>query len=409
MAFDVSGLSAIQHDEKGAWHSTLPGTSQERECHSSHMLTTVDQQLSKEVPTHLFKFEDKIFGLTIPQLLMDTFGGVGAWYVSKLPLPIALRIACCVCVVILVLAVVHVRFKKRPLVEWGTISLLFWLTPPKTLWYSEATSKVQEARGQKPKYPSVQSTWLRLASIEGGYMGFVDGSTQKDKKQKGKSQAAPTRYYAVVEVIGVNLQLLASKEQARIFTAYERFLAGLEFPLQIISYNNTIDTRTYEPLLANEQQIALLKGKPRLAAMAENNVRFLRQRLGTCIVTRHFVVVGATTLEEALQDPEGKMKSGFPLLFAFRDRKKKQITVAKERVIQQLRLRLRVVEEGFKDMGLQTYRLDDAALAKFYASCLVPGVTQKRGEDAADELAPITMLAKKQHEIDDEEENEAVS
>jgi hypothetical protein len=362
------------------------------------MLTTVDQPLSKEVPTHLFKFEDKIFGMTIPQLLMDTFSGAAIWSLSQMALPLPARIACCLGVVILTILLVHVRFKERSLVEWGSVGLLFWLTPPKTIWYSEGTSKALAVKGQKPKYPSVQSTWLRLVSIEGGYMGFADADTQKDKKKE--KNTSPTRYYAVIEVVGVNLQLLAFKEQARIFTAYERFLAGLEFPLQIISYNNTIDTRTYEPLLESEQQITRLRGKPRLAAMAESNIRFLRQKLGACIVTRHFVVVSANTLEEALQDPDGKMKSGLSLLFAFQNRKKRT-NDTKDQVIRQLRLRLRVVEEGFKDMGLQIRRLDDASLAKFYAACLVPGMTHARGEDVIDQLAPVSMISKRQSGFND--------
>jgi hypothetical protein len=102
------------------------------------MESTYEEQLVREVPTHLFRFEQTIFGLTISQLMMDALGLGALRYLWDTPFPLGARIALCIGVVILIILVVHIRIKYRPLVEWATIGILYWLTPPKTIWYNPA-------------------------------------------------------------------------------------------------------------------------------------------------------------------------------------------------------------------------------------------------------------------------------
>jgi hypothetical protein len=217
-------------------------------------MINVEEQLSVEVPTHLFRFEERVMGLTINQLLIDTVAGAGVWalWSASAVLPIWGRISVCVLAVLLTIAVVHVNVKGHSLVEWCTLYLFYWLAPPKTMWFSEAVPRVLEAKKQKPPaHPSVQSSWIRLAAIRESCMIFED-----EKPKKGK-QAVPSRYSAVLEVTGINFSLLALPERTRIFAAYKTFLAGLEFPLQIITCNETVDIQAYEPLQLLKQQSTL--------------------------------------------------------------------------------------------------------------------------------------------------------
>ncbi len=350
-------------------------------------MINVEEQLSVEVPTHLFRFEERVMGMTVTQLMIDTVAGAGVWglWGASGFLPLWGRIGICVLAVLLIIAVVHVKVGEHSLVEWSSLYILYWLAPPKTIWCSEAMLRVLEAKKQKPPaHPSVQSSWIRLAAIRESCMIF-----EEEKPKKGK-QAVPSRYSAVVEVTGINFSLLSLPERTRIFAAYKTFLAGLEFPLQIISCNETVDIQAYEPLQLLKQQSAQLQSTPRLAALARNHLQFLQKKLGTNIVTRHYVVISASPIEEEVSRVDGKPSSGFSLMFAFFKRKKQE-SFSEEHTLRQLRIRLKMVRNGFRDMGLQTRLLDDESLARFYASTLTPGVIASWGEHAFDIQRPMSI------------------
>jgi hypothetical protein len=349
-------------------------------------MISVDEQLSVEVPTHLFGFEERIFGLTITQLLSDTAAGAGIWALWSMPLPLPARIALCVGAALLTILIVHVYIKGHSLVEWGSMYLLYWLAPPKTVWYNAAVPRALLAKKQAPPArPSVQSSWMSLRTIANHCLVFEDG-----KQKKGKQAAPPSRYSAVLEVSGINFSLLAVQERLRIFNAYKTFLAGLEFPLQTISCNETVDVQSYEPLQLLKQQLEQLQSTPRLAALAQNHLQFLQKRLGTNIVTRHYVVISASPFDEEMKRVDGKSASGFLMMFRFLARKK-GVGFSEEQVLRQLRIRLKVMRDGFRDMGLRTWLLDDEALARFYASSLVPGTVATWGERAFDGMRPMIV------------------
>lgn len=360
----------------------------EGKCIPRHTtMINVEEQLNVEVPTHLFRFEERVVGMTITQLMIDTTAGAGIWGLWSVTtwLPQWARIAICVIAALLTILVVHVHIRGYSLVEWGSLYAFYWLTPAKTIWYSEATPTVLAAKKQKPPaHPSVQSSWIQLSAIQDSCLIFAG-----EKSKKGKPPA-PDRYSAVLEVTGINIQLLSLAERARIFGAYQTFLAGLEFPLQIITSNETVDVQAYQPLQLLQRQLSRLQSTPRLAAMARSHLQFLRKKLGTNIVTRHYVVISASPLEEEVKRVDGKPYSGFLLAFAF-FRRKKQDTFSQEQTLRQLRVRLKVVRDGFRDIGLQTHLLDDEALARFYASSLTPGVVASCGEHAFDAQGSLSI------------------
>src|ERR1700682_6256104 len=104
------------------------------------MSSVFDDQLSVEVPTHLFKFEEKIFGLSVQQLLIDTFAATGEWYLWQMHAALPLRIVPGCGLALLTIVFVHIRFKHRSLSDWALVALFYWLTPPKTIWYNPAVA-----------------------------------------------------------------------------------------------------------------------------------------------------------------------------------------------------------------------------------------------------------------------------
>ena len=338
---------------------------------------TTEERLSREVPTHLFKVEEKVFGLTIPQLLTMAIAttGVGAlWY--QLHLPLTVRLALIGVYAILAVALIFGKKHGYPLTDWLYLSLRFLIMPGKTIWYSRATAAALAAEKRSPAaYASVQDTWMDVLTIEDGCLGFRDPAA---KKRRGKRQGV-ARYCVGLEVTGINVALYSVEAQARVYDAYQRFLNGLEFPLQVLSRITPIDSRNYEPLLQLEQQMQSLRGTPRLATLAQQNLRFLRQQLAACMQVRHFVIVSASAGEELLRGVDGKRPNLLTVLFTFAwMRKRRQQSNAQ--VKQQARLRAQAVQRGLSEVkGLQIRLIADPdELADLLAASFTHGVPRSK-------------------------------
>lgn len=323
---------------------------------------SMENALVREVPTHLFQFQEKIFGFfTIPQLLYDVVAFTFIWYIYNQPIPVALRVVISVIYALAVIFVVHIPIKGHNVTEWAYLRARFFVTPNQTVW--RPLMKTAQV-GSVPA--SVQSTWIPLRTLEGEVLGF----TQK-KATKGKPEN-PDRFCTVLEVGGINLSLLSEEEQARIFAGYETFLSGLQYPLQTYSSNEIIDVQTYAPILAQEQQISKLSKTPHLQALAKKSLQFQRKKISACMATRHFIIVSATLAEFAVQTMDGKSPSILSVLFTFawmRKRSERQI----EEVLQELNIRTEVVIKGLTGIGLTIKQLHGQQLAQFYASALCPG------------------------------------
>src|SRR5213078_2497353 len=92
-----------------------------------------EETMTREVPTHLFQFQERIFGFfTIPQLLYDTVAFTGLWYLYNQALPITLCIIISIIYVPTVVFVVHIPIKNRNVTEWIYLYVRFFVTPSKT-------------------------------------------------------------------------------------------------------------------------------------------------------------------------------------------------------------------------------------------------------------------------------------
>ena len=141
-----------------------------------------DDPLVKHIPTHLFSFEDKVFGLmTLNQLLSDIVAGVSILGLTK-SLPFLPRLLVGSFLLCVTLVLVHWKVESISLFSWLVAYLRFTRMPKHALWRS-ADDKTSSKKG-----PSIQTTWIELDSLERGIAGYSEPH----------GQGAVGRYWAMV-------------------------------------------------------------------------------------------------------------------------------------------------------------------------------------------------------------------
>src|SRR5437763_1366401 len=161
----------------------------------------------KEVPSHLFRFEEKIFGMTLAQLLSDIGAGVGSIALIS-ALPLVARILGGVLLPIPVLILVHGSAQDQPLLYWIYLYARSLIIPRRATWQSldELKAAGKRKRGQPPP---VQEAWIQLDTLEGGIMGYSEPEVRRG--------GARGRYWAIFEVGGRNVRYLPEQEQVQVF------------------------------------------------------------------------------------------------------------------------------------------------------------------------------------------------
>jgi len=181
-----------------------------------------EHPLVKEVPGHLFQFEEKIFGMSLTQLLSDIGAGIGILSITA-GLPLIARIAVSVLLAFAVLILVHGKVQDQTLLHWLYLYGRQLFIPKHTAWQS--LDELVAARKRKGRVPPVQTTWVALDSLEGGIAGY---------SEPGGKGGARGRYWVILECEGRNIRYLPEVDQVRAFGRFESFLTGLEFQLQFI-------------------------------------------------------------------------------------------------------------------------------------------------------------------------------
>jgi hypothetical protein len=165
-------------------------------------------------------------------------------------------------------------------------------------------------------------------------------------------------YRAILEVSGINYHLKSDEEQQFIADQFQRFLAGLNHPIQILVRVLPLNV---EPSLRRFQLPQ--DGRPSVtSSLALAMVQFLRglaaQR--TLLERRFYVIVPCSLTREG-----GKIWPG-------QGRGKRQRSREFEQARQQLDLRCHEIARQFINMGLSVSRLDNSALINLEYSCLRP-------------------------------------
>jgi hypothetical protein len=338
--------------------------------------------LIKKIPSHLFQFEEKIFGMTLTQLLSDIAAiAIIAALTSSFPLPT--RIAACLLLVVPVLILVHARVQDQPLLHWLYLYVRFFTVPRQSTWQSAADVQAAGKRKRGTPLP-VQEAWIQLDAFAGNILGY----SEPERRRKGGARG---RYWTVFEVEGRNVRYLPEAEQVQVFESFEAFLAGLDFRLQFVTLVEQVHPDAYQPLVDQKRRLArIAEHLPCLARLQQASIDYQRRHLHTCTTTRYFVVASVSAREEAtrLRDVTGERQSPLSVLWNLLPWGR-QPELTREQVLDQLRVRTSVLKKLFLQLDVQAWPLADEGLLRSFVSCLALGADipsfrpEVQGEEAA--------------------------
>ena len=319
--------------------------------------------LIKDVAGHLFTFEEKIFGMSLTQLLTDIGVLTGSFSFTG-SLHIIPRLIICVLIMLCAMVFVHGKIQGLSLGYWLYLLIRFKTMPTKTIWHPIQSNQVRAKKGEK-RLPSVQASWIPIDTLQHGIGGKI-------QLQKNGEIA---RYWMVLEIEGKNIRLLPESEQIRIFRRFEGFLNGLEFHLQFLSISEQIDPQTAPALLVQQDALSALAHAPQLQALQHASLKAQEQQMTTCTRTRHFLIVSASGAESALQYPDGVRRSVLSTIFRLLTFKR-ALQPSRTQVLDQLRIRISIVRKAIQHFEMRCWPLEDQEVLQLLVQSLAPGSAQ---------------------------------
>ena len=181
----------------------------------------------------------------------------------------------------------------------------------------------------------------------------------------------------VVLVGGVNFSLKSADEQNLLIAAYQNFLNGLNFPLQIVIHSRKINIENYLKSLDErraEEQSGLLQSQ--IAEYEEFIKKFVAEN--AIMQKSFFVVVSFTPV--ALPSKSGFLNS-LPFFGGGKAQKEKaaeEKETALQEGLQQLKQRTSQVLEGITAMGLEGALLTDEPLVELFYNFYNPETVEKK-------------------------------
>jgi hypothetical protein len=337
--------------------------------------------LVKKVPGHLFSFEERVFGMTLTQLLSDIGASVGILAATS-GLSLVPRLVVSVLLALPALILIHGKGGDQTLIRLLYWSLRSFFVARHATWQS---LEEIHARSTK-KNASIQTTWITVESLEGGIAG---------DSQQG-------RYWAVLACEGRNVRFLPLTDQIKHFSRFETFLCGLSFRLQFISEVSRVDPAHSQPLRVQREALARLRETPRLWALQKASLDYQEQHLENCTLLRHFVVIEASASEEAARTHDGERQGVFASLWRFIF-KPKQREIPREVVLDELHTRISVLQNILQQLDVRSQLLDDAEWLQQFVRCLAlgsspPSFTPQLIEEASQ---ASLQLATRQPDADD--------
>src|SRR5579875_3558078 len=207
-----------------------------------------EHPLVKEVPGHLFQFEEKIFGMSLTQFLCDIGAGIGILSITA-GLPPLARLVVSALLAIPGLVLVHGKAQEQTLLFWLYLYGRQLFVPRRTTWQS--LDQLAAAPKRKGRVPPLQTTWIALDSLDGGIAGY---------SEQGSKGSAHRRYWVVLECEGRNIRYLPEADQVQV--------------------------ASYEPLLVQKQALSRLVQTPRLASLQRESIAYQERHLRHCTITR---------------------------------------------------------------------------------------------------------------------------
>jgi hypothetical protein len=320
--------------------------------------------LRKQVPGHLLQFEEKIFGMTLTQLM--TIMGTGFVSVTLTAvLPLLPRIAVCTFVILVTLVLVLIKINDEPLFSWILLLFRAFFIPTVAIW------RLANTPGDKGEPPSIQDAWLPITDLDHGLLGQI--STRKG------NQTPNSTFWAVLQIESQQqVRFLAEAEQVRLYNRFKTFLDGLGtdegvgIPVKFLTLVEPID-RERDPAL-EAQRVALQEIPTSSPLHHLQHATIKTQEASHSTNMRHFLIVSVSSREIARRNREGDAATGFfRLLRLFVPGR--QPNIPPEQVKRELVMRLSVVRKALQQLDVQVKQLDDPDLLATFASCLAPGAS----------------------------------
>lgn len=133
--------------------------------------------LLKQVPGHLFTFEEKIFGMSLPQLLAD-LGVMTSSFSLTSSLHLALRLIVCLLITVFALVGIHAKIQGMPVGYWLFLLIRSRMVPTRTIWRSGKESAEHLGQKSTKRLPSVQATWIPIETLQQGIAGKSEQRTR---------------------------------------------------------------------------------------------------------------------------------------------------------------------------------------------------------------------------------------
>ena len=212
---------------------------------------------------------------------------------------------------------------------------------------------------RKPRLASVQQHYVRAREVQGDVLCLW-------------APLSPTRrtYRTILDISPINFLLKAEEEQAALLDRYGALLKALTFPVQILVRNQHLDLRPY---LARVQAQASELSTPEARQEVDtqswlelaSDLETFLQHLGsqrTLLTRQCYLVIPA---------PEffGTTRHRVPWRKKHRRDRDEALHF---RALQELAVRVEMIESQLQSLGLLSRRLGGAELARFYQSCLTP-------------------------------------
>lgn len=211
--------------------------------------------------------------------------------------------------------------------------------------------KDKKAVHKRTKQPNSQAH-LPIAEIKDGVVILKDGTMRR-----------------VLLTSSINFALKSDDEQNAIISAYVGFLNSLDFPIQIVVQSRRLQIKPYLDTLSKlerEQANELLR-----IQIADYRL-FIEELvdIGKIMTKRYFVIVPYSPLDNQKKGFWPRFKEVITPAITLR-LKQEQF----ERRKQDLDLRVRQIESGLTNMGLEVVQLDTQALIELYYSTFNPDIS----------------------------------
>jgi hypothetical protein len=316
--------------------------------------------LRKEVPGQLLQFEEKIFGMSLTQLLTGLAAAIS--FLALTPsMSLPPRIVAGIMLMSIVLTLVHGKVGRETTLSWLCLLVRFRFLPRHSVFRSPDQPR---KRGESA---SVQQSWIRLDRLEQGIASVITPWPHRDVPE--------ITSWAVLEVHSLQqVRLLAEDEQVRLYERFQRFLDGLGFPLICLSLVHTTDAQQHPAFVAQQQVLTAMSTTPRLQRLQQASLAHQQSALAQCSSIRHLVIVSASTRELALSHSAEATSSPWSRLFRLLLPGKRPV-VLPEQVTRELQQRLSLVKQACRQLEVEVMMLDDAQLLQVWTSCLAPGAS----------------------------------